>query len=88
MYLFFPRICHRIVGYLEEEPVHTYTKMVDEINKESSTISHWKNIPASKSSIEYWRLDSDAKLLDVVLAIRMDEAHHCKVNHRFADDST
>lgn len=28
-YLFSPRFCHRFVGYLEEEAVHTYTMLLD-----------------------------------------------------------
>jgi hypothetical protein len=31
MYILFPRVTHRFVGYLEEEAVKTYTHMLDEI---------------------------------------------------------
>lgn len=31
MYFFFPRVCHRIVGYLEEEAVKTYTTIIEAI---------------------------------------------------------
>lgn len=27
-YLINPKICHRFVGYLEEEAVHTYTRCI------------------------------------------------------------
>ena len=83
-----PRVCHRIVGYLEEEAVKTYTHMLEEINSDSSSISHWKSTPAHPNSIEYWNLEKDATLLDVVMAIRKDEEHHKVVNHKFADDYT
>jgi len=33
MYLFFPRVSHRIVGYLEEEAVKTYTHTIEELKK-------------------------------------------------------
>ena len=62
--------------------------MIDEINSETSTISHWKNIPASKDSILYWNLPENATRLDVVKAIRKDEEHHAIVNHKFGDDFT
>lgn len=36
-----PRICHRVVGYLEEEAVKTYTHMIKEIETEGSPIHSW-----------------------------------------------
>jgi hypothetical protein len=62
--------------------------MIDEINKPDSSISHWKNIPANKLSIDYWGLEETATLLDIVKAVRKDEEHHKVVNHMFADDYT
>ena len=88
MYFGFPRISHRVVGYLEEEAVKTYTHMIHEIETEGSTIHHWNKTPASLHSIEYWNLPENATLLDVVYAIRKDEEHHKEVNHKFADDYT
>lgn len=46
MYYFNPRVCHRIVGYLEEEAVKTYTHCLEEIEKDGSPISHWKELAA------------------------------------------
>lgn len=87
-YLFFPRVCHRIVGYLEEEAVKTYTKMIDEIQNPNSSIHHWKTVQAGQMPKEYWQLETTSTLYDVVLAIRKDEEHHKIVNHKFADDYT
>lgn len=87
-YLIQPRVCHRIVGYLEEEAVKTYTHMIEEIELEGSSISSWKTRPAHPNSIEYWKLAPNATLLDVVKSIRKDEEHHKEVNHKFADDYT
>lgn len=39
------------------------------------------NTAAPAIAIDYWRLPKDAKLRDVVLAVRADEAHHRDVNH-------
>ena len=81
-YMLSPRFCHRFVGYLEEEAVVTYTKCVEDIRH--GPMSHWQTTPAPESAIEYWKLPEDAKMLDVILAIRADEAHHRVVNHTLA----
>ncbi|KAF0714461.1 hypothetical protein As57867_003848, partial [Aphanomyces stellatus] len=39
-YLISPKTCHRFVGYLEEEAVHTYTAMVEDI--EAGHVGDWK----------------------------------------------
>ncbi|XP_052103417.1 uncharacterized protein LOC127736893 [Mytilus californianus] len=81
-YLISPRFCHRFVGYLEEEAVITYTKCVQDIHHGS--MQHWKTQSAPESAITYWKLPDNAKMLDVILAIRADEAHHRVVNHTLA----
>ena len=79
-YLFAPRTAHRIVGYLEEEAVVSYTQYLDEID--SGKI---ENVAAPQIAIDYWKLPSDATLRDVVIAVRADEAEHRDTNHAFAD---
>jgi len=79
-YLFFPRTAHRIVGYLEEEAVISYTRYLEAI--ESGDLP---NPPAPRIAIEYWSLPAEATLKDVVIAVRADEAEHRDVNHGFAD---
>ena len=81
LYLFWPRVAHRIVGYLEEEAVVSYTEYLAEIDA-----GKIENIAAPQIAIEYWRLDPAARLRDVVIAVRLDEAGHRDVNHRFADE--
>ena len=79
-YIFFPRVAHRFVGYIEEEAVYSYTQYLAEIDA-----GRHENVPAPKIAIEYWNLAPDARLRDVVLAVRADEAEHRDVNHGFAD---
>lgn len=79
-YISSPKLAHRIVGYLEEEAVHSYTEFLKDI--ESGAI---ENVPAPAIAIDYWRLPKDATLKDVITVIRADEAHHRDVNH-FASD--
>jgi ubiquinol oxidase len=79
-YLLSPKFAHRVVGYLEEEAVHSYTEYLKDL--EAGVID---NTPAPAIAIDYWRLPADAKLKDVVTVVRADEAHHRDVNH-FASD--
>lgn len=76
LYVLSPKLAHRIVGYLEEEAIHSYTEYLKDID--SGAI---KNIPAPAIAIDYWRLPKDATLKDVITVVRADEAHHRDVNH-------
>ncbi|KAL2231468.1 ubiquinol oxidase, mitochondrial [Sesamum indicum] len=80
LYMLSPKLAHRIVGYLEEEAIHSYTEFLKDID--SGAI---ENVPAPAIAIDYWRLPKDATLKDVITVIRADEAHHRDVNH-FASD--
>ena len=80
LYLVAPKTAHRVVGYLEEEAVVSYTQYLAEIDG-----GRQENIPAPRIAIDYWKLPDDARLREVVLATRDDEAKHRDVNHRFAD---
>jgi ubiquinol oxidase len=81
MYLFWPRAAHRFVGYLEEEAITSYTEYLAEIDA-----GKIENVPAPRYAIDYWKLEPDARLREVVVAVRLDEAKHRDVNHGFADD--
>ena len=80
LYLFAPKIAHRVVGYLEEEAVISYTSYLAEIDAGSTP-----NVPAPQMAKDYWNLPDDAVLRDLVIVIREDEAHHRDTNHGFAD---
>ncbi|KAK0053254.1 alternative oxidase mitochondrial [Biomphalaria pfeifferi] len=81
-YILSPKYCHRFVGYLEEEAVKTYTNCLKDI--EQGNMKHWKTQPAPNVAVRYWKLQPDATMKDVILAIRADEAHHRVVNHCLA----
>jgi ubiquinol oxidase len=80
-YLFWPRAAHRFVGYLEEEAITSYTEYLAGIDA-----GEIENVPAPRYAIEYWKHEPDARLREVVAAVRLDEARHRDVNHGFADD--
>jgi ubiquinol oxidase len=80
LYLCSSRIAHRIVGYLEEEAVYSYTEYLNGVDN-----GKYENIPAPQIAIDYWKLPSDARLREVIIAVRNDEAEHRNVNHNFAN---
>jgi ubiquinol oxidase len=81
LYLVSPRTAHRVTGYFEEEAVHSYTEYLAAVDAGTQT-----NVSAPRIAIDYWKLSTDARLHDVIVAVRTDEARHRDVNHRFADD--
>lgn len=80
LYLLFPKTAHRMVGYFEEEAVISYTQYLNEIDE-----GRQENVSAPKIAIDYWKLKKNAKLRDVVIAVRDDECKHRDVNHGFAE---
>ena len=70
-----------MVGYFEEEAVISYTQYLNEVEE-----GRHENTPAPQIAIDYWQLDKDARLSDVIIAVRADEAEHRDVNHEFVDD--
>jgi ubiquinol oxidase len=42
-------------------------------------------VPAPQIAIDYWHLPADARLRDVIVKVRDDEAKHRDVNHDFAN---
>jgi ubiquinol oxidase len=80
LYLFAPRTAHRTIGYFEEEAVISYTQFLDEIDA-----GRIENVAAPKLAINYWKMAPDARLRDLVIAVRADEVKHRDVNHGFAE---
>jgi ubiquinol oxidase len=79
LYMLAPSVAHRLVGYFEEEAVISYTLFAEEIV--SGRIPNM-NIP--EFAREYWKLSPEARLYELVVAVRADEAHHRDTNHSFA----
>lgn len=80
LYLFWPQVAHRMVGYFEEQAVISYTHYLEMIDTGKTP-----NIPAPEIAIKYYGLSPDATLRDVVIQVRKDEAGHRDVNHGFAN---
>ena len=80
LYLLSARTAHRFVGYLEEEAVYSYTEYLAGVDDGT-----YRNVAAPGIAIDYWKLLPNARLREVIIAVRADEAHHRDVNHGFAD---
>jgi ubiquinol oxidase len=80
LYLVSSRTAHRLVGYFEEEAVYSYTEYLAGIDS-----GQYDNVAAPQIAIDYWKLPPDARLREVILAVRADEAGHRDVNHQFSD---
>jgi len=81
LYLLSPKTAHRVSGYFEEEAVHSYTEYLAGVDSGAHA-----NVPAPTIAIDYWKLAPGARLREVIVAVRADEARHRDVNHQFADE--
>jgi ubiquinol oxidase len=79
LYVVSGRTAHRLVGYFEEEAVYSNGEYLAKVDS-----GRLENVTAPKIAIDYWKLPADARLRDVILVIRQDEAGHRDVNHRLA----
>jgi len=79
MYLVSPSTSHKMIAYFEEEAVRSYDEYLELI-----MAGEIENVPAPELAIEYYGLDDDAKLSDMVWYVRADERRHSEANHRMA----
>jgi len=71
-YLISPRFCHKFVGYLEEGAFKNYTMILQDIDRKAGVLNHWRDRPAPKDAVDYYRFDHTATMRDMILAIRAD----------------
>ena len=79
MYVFFPKTAHRMIHYFEEEAVHSYTNYLELID--NGTI---ENVSAPDLAIEYYKMQKNATLRDMIVNVRKDEAKHAEVNWNYS----
>lgn len=83
-YLVAPRVCHRFVGYLEEEACHTYTREIQDL--EAGRLPLWSKTTAPDIAIDYYKMPEGKRTMrDLLYYIRADEAKHREVNHTLAN---
>ncbi len=80
LYILSAKTAHRLVGYFEEEAVYSYSCYLQEVDHGAID-----NIAAPQVAIDYWQLPADARLREVLIVVRADEAGHRDVNHDFAN---
>jgi len=79
MYILTPSTAHKMIAYFEEEAVRSYDEYLTLIER-----GEIENVPAPQLAIEYYNLKPDARLFDMVVKVRMDEARHSEANHKYA----
>ena len=79
LYLVDNRTAHKMVAYFEEEAVVSYTEYLELV--ESGAM---ENVAAPQLAIDYYGMNANAKLADLIKHVRADEQHHSEVNHRCA----
>ncbi|KAI5846756.1 alternative oxidase [Tricharina praecox] len=83
-YLISPRTCHRFVGYLEEEAVITYTRIIADLD--AGKLPSWEGMEAPQIAKDYFKLPpGNDSVKDLLLVVRADEAKHREVNHTLAN---
>jgi len=82
-YLASPRFCHSLVGYLEEEAVHTYSMLLKQLDE--GKLKKWQDARCPQVARDYYELDDKATVRDMFLSVRADESIHRDVNHRFSE---
>ncbi len=80
VYVISDKTAHRIVGYFEEEAIHSYTSYLALVEAGIQA-----DIKAPDIAIKYWDLSPEARLSDVIIATRADEMRHRDINHKLAD---
>ena len=76
----------RVQGDMDK--IHSATRKMSRLLDELlqlSRVGRLENVPAPEIAIDYWGLAPDARLRDVVLSVRADEAGHRDKNHEMAD---
>lgn len=69
--------------FTEEEACHTYTDIIKAIENapDGNEMAEWRTELAPAIARGYWRLGENGTVLDMIYAIRADEAEHRDVNH-------
>ena len=62
--------------------MRTYTRLADDLS--NGNLPEWEGLEVPDIARSYWRLKPDARFVDLILAIRADEAQHRDVNHTFS----
>jgi hypothetical protein len=61
----------------------TYSKIIEAIEgaEDGAELAGWRTKAAPRIARSYWKLGEDGTILDLMYAVRADEAEHRDVNH-------
>jgi ubiquinol oxidase len=80
LHLVSPRTAHRLAGYISEQAIEGYTRYLDRLAEGAQP-----DIAAPAFAVDYWHLSPAAKLSEMLVSMRQDEAIHRDIQHAFAD---
>lgn len=80
LHLLSPRTAYRVAGYMSEQAIQGYTRYLEDL--ESGVQA---DIEAPAFAIDYWHLSPQAKISEMLVSMRADEAIHRDIQHAFAD---
>lgn len=80
LHLVSPGTAHRLAGYISEQATDGYTRYLDRL-----AAGALPDVPAPPFAVDYWHLPPDAKLSEMLVSMRQDEAIHRDIQHAFAD---
>lgn len=75
-----PGTAHRLAAYISEQAIQGYSHYLDRL---ASGVQ--PDIDAPAFAIDYWHLSPGAKLSELLVSMRQDEAIHRDIQHAFAD---
>ena len=79
LFVFFPKTAHRMIHYFEREAVLSYTQYLEMIE-----LGQIDNPPAPQLAIDYYNMEPGARLKDMIINVRNDEAKHADVNWKYS----
>jgi ubiquinol oxidase len=80
LHLLSPRTAYRLAGYMSEQAIRGYTRYLDELASGAQP-----DVAAPAFAVDYWHLSPDARISEMLVSMRADEAIHRDIQHAFAD---
>lgn len=79
LYITTPKTAHLMIHYFEDEAVKSYTEYLAMIENKQI-----ENVAAPQIAIDYYGLNKNARLSDMIKCVREDERKHSEVNKKFS----
>ena len=80
LYITTPKTAHLMIHYFEDEAVKSYTEYLAMIENKQI-----ENVAAPQIAIDYYGLNKNARLSDMIKGVRDDERKHSEVNKKFSN---